>query len=248
MATREGQHHAPASQPAAPSAPVSVGPCREARGASGHRVVPSLPCNITAASLNGQTLPVAKATTEVCLWGTMCVTDDAWWSGVLHRLEHLSHPSGRDLCFRMREVPDLGIARIPSANGIGGPVPTRIRNPYRHLGATSWPHRFCTPETTHPLTRTTTRDVRRCMAWPPDLCPAWPPARRAGNSRAHSSCVVRESGVVVAPRPVTAWPPCRTAWPPAGEGAGGGAAAARTLSWRATSLLARPVQVPLCFL
>ena len=58
----------------------------------------------------------------VCLWGTMCVTDDAWWSGVLHRLEHLSHPSGRELCFRMREVPDLGIARIPSANGIGGPV------------------------------------------------------------------------------------------------------------------------------
>ena len=41
---------------------------------------------------------------------------------MLHHLEHLSHPSGRDLCFRMREVPDLGIAGIPSANGIGGPV------------------------------------------------------------------------------------------------------------------------------
>ena len=36
-------------------------------------------------------------------------------------LEHLSHPRGRDFEFRMREVPDLEIARIPNAR-IGGPV------------------------------------------------------------------------------------------------------------------------------
>ena len=36
-------------------------------------------------------------------------------------LEHLSHPRGRDFEFRMREVPDLEIARIPNAR-IGDPV------------------------------------------------------------------------------------------------------------------------------
>lgn len=47
--------------------------------------------------------------TDVCLWGTMCVTDDAWWSGVLHRLEPLSHPSGRDLCFECERSRTSGL-------------------------------------------------------------------------------------------------------------------------------------------
>ena len=184
---------------------------------------------------------VLRPPARVCLWGTMCVTDDAWWSGVLHHLEHLSHPSGRDLCFfRMREVPDLGIARIPSANGIGGPVPTRIRNPYRHLGVTSWPHRFCRPETTHTLTRTTTRDVRRCMAWPPALSSGVAAgAARGQEPRAYVVCGARVRGCCL-PRPVTAWPPCRTAWPPAGRGAGDSAAAAwPPQAWRGSHARAR---------
>ena len=36
-------------------------------------------------------------------------------------LQHLSHPRGRDFEFRMREVPDLEIARITNAK-VGDPV------------------------------------------------------------------------------------------------------------------------------
>ena len=37
---------------------------------------------------------------------TLCVANGARVVGVLHIVENLSHPSGRDFCFRMREVPD----------------------------------------------------------------------------------------------------------------------------------------------
>ena len=62
--------------------------------------------------LYGQTLPTACAVTEVYLFGTLCVTTGARVVEVLHVVENLSHPSGRDLCFRMREVPDPRICEI----------------------------------------------------------------------------------------------------------------------------------------
>ena len=62
--------------------------------------------------LYGQTLPTACAVTEVYLFGTLCVATGARVVEVLHVVENLSHPSGRDLCFRMREVPDPRICEI----------------------------------------------------------------------------------------------------------------------------------------
>ena len=50
--------------------------------------------------------------TEVYLFGTLCVATGARVVEVLHVVENLSHPSGRDLCFRMREVPDPRICEI----------------------------------------------------------------------------------------------------------------------------------------
>ena len=51
----------------------------------------------------------------------MCVTDDSWRWGVLQLAgAPLTYKVGI-FEFRMREVPDLEIARIPNAR-IGGPV------------------------------------------------------------------------------------------------------------------------------
>ena len=59
---------------------------------------------------------------------TLCVANGARVVGVLHIVENLSHPSGRDFCFRMREVPDPRILeshRQPewrSSRGLKGTV------------------------------------------------------------------------------------------------------------------------------